>query len=60
MLCLTRKAKQRIVMGQRLIIDDTIEVTVLKIMGNKVRLGITAPDGVRIVRSELLESEGEE
>ena len=48
MLVLSRK------IGERIIINDTITVEVLQIVGNRVRLGITAPDGVPIMREELL------
>lgn len=48
MLVLSRK------IGERLIINDTITVEVLQIVGNRVRLGVTAPPGVPIMREELL------
>jgi len=47
MLVLTRKTSERIT------IDDAIDVKVLAIQGNRVKLGITAPGGVRIVRAEI-------
>jgi carbon storage regulator CsrA len=47
MLVLSRKQTQSI------IIDDKIEITVLQIRGNCVRIGINAPQDVPIVRSEL-------
>lgn len=49
MLVLTRKA------GEELIIGDNIRVTVTRVSGNRVTLGISAPDDVRIVRGELRE-----
>ena len=36
-----------------LMIDDDIEITVVEIKGNTVKLGVTAPQGRRICRSEL-------
>jgi carbon storage regulator len=48
MLVLSRK------IGERIIINDTITVEVLQVVGNRVRLGITAPDGIPIMREELL------
>ncbi len=48
MLVLTRKQRQQIQIG------DSITVTVLRTKGNTVRIGIEAPDGVRIMRSELI------
>ena len=49
MLVLTRKSEEAIKLG------DSITVTVIEIKGNKVRLGIDAPTGVRIYRQELYE-----
>ena len=34
-------------------IDEDIEITVVEIKGNTVKLGVTAPRGRRICRSEL-------
>jgi len=48
MLVLTRREGERIALG------DDIVVTVVSIQGNKVRLGVSAPDDVVIRRSELL------
>ncbi len=47
MLVLTRKLQQQIKIG------DQITVTILKVKGNTVRVGITAPREVRVVRGEL-------
>lgn len=47
MLVLTRKKDQSIV------INDDIEVTVLDIQGDQVRIGISAPKNVSIHRKEL-------
>jgi carbon storage regulator CsrA len=47
MLILTRKAEQKICIG------NSITITVLRVRGNTVRLGIEAPDGVRVLRAEL-------
>ena len=47
MLVLTRKQNEKIKIG------DDIVVSVLKIKGNTVRLGIEAPKEVRVVRGEL-------
>jgi carbon storage regulator len=48
MLVLTRREGERIALG------DDIVVTVVSIKGNKVRLGISAPDDILIRRGELL------
>ncbi len=49
MLVLTRKP------GQSIMIGDDIEVQVLSVAGDKVRLGITAPRDVGIFRDEVYE-----
>ena len=47
MLVLTRKSNQSIMIG------DEIEVTVLSIMGEKVRIGIQAPRDIPVFRKEV-------
>jgi carbon storage regulator len=47
MLVLTRKSNQSIMIG------DDIEVSVLAIMGEKVRIGIDAPRSVPVFRKEV-------
>jgi carbon storage regulator len=47
MLVLTRKP------GQSIMIGDGIEVQVLSVAGEKVRLGVTAPREVAIFRNEV-------
>ena len=49
MLILARKV------GQRIVIDGNIEITVVEVRGDQVRLGITAPRSVAVYRKELLE-----
>ena len=39
--------------GQTIVIDDRIEITVLKVKGGGIRIGIEAPAEVSIRRSEL-------
>jgi carbon storage regulator len=41
--------------GDEIVIDDDIRITVTMVKGDRVRLGITAPESVRVVRGELLE-----
>ena len=52
MLTLTRKPEETIVIGDG---KDRIEVIVKEIRRNQVRLGIVAPENVRIFRKELIE-----
>jgi carbon storage regulator CsrA len=47
MLVLTRKLQQQIKIG------DQITVTILRVKGHTVRIGIDAPRDVRVVRGEL-------
>ena len=47
MLVLTRKSNQSIMIG------DDIEVSVLAVMGEKVRIGIAAPRDVPVFRKEV-------
>jgi carbon storage regulator len=60
MLVLTRKSNQSIMIG------DDIEVSVLAVMGEKVRIGISAPRDVPVFRKEVYleikldESEGDQ
>lgn len=49
MLILSRKKNEQIV------IADNITVTVLEIDGDKIKLGIDAPNDVRVFRKELIE-----
>lgn len=48
MLVLSRKE------GESIVINDDIVVTIVRNKGGVVRVGIEAPQDVRIVRSELL------
>lgn len=47
MLVLSRKKNQTIV------IDGNVEIQVLQVKGNSIRLGISAPREVRVLRGEL-------
>lgn len=47
MLVITRKV------GESIIISDKVEVSVLEVVGDKVKLGINAPREIKIIRSEL-------
>ncbi|NBT12732.1 MAG: carbon storage regulator [Planctomycetia bacterium] len=49
MLVLSRKQNQRIRVG------DSVVVTVVRVSGDKVRIGIEAPDSMRVLREELEE-----
>ena len=50
MLVLTRK------LGERIVIDDRITMTVLEVRGKRIRLGIDAPKDIPIKREELIGS----
>jgi len=47
MLVLSRKASERIRLG------DSIVITIVRVSGDKVRLGIEAPADVLVLRDEL-------
>lgn len=49
MLVLSRKT------GEEIVIDDTVFISVLEIRGNRVRIGLSAPDHVKIHRGEVSE-----
>lgn len=40
--------------GEEIVIGDNVRVTVLEIRGNQVRLGVVAPQSVRVLREEIL------
>ena len=48
MLVLSRKQSQRIKLG------DSIVITVVRVAGDKVRLGIDAPRDMLVLRDELV------
>jgi carbon storage regulator len=50
MLVLTRKLLETLYIG------DDVKVTVVRLEGNQVRLGIEAPRHIPVVRAELVES----
>ena len=47
MLVLTRKAKEQILIG------EDIKITIVRLQGNSVRIGIDAPREQRVIRGEL-------
>ena len=47
MLVLTRKKDQTLVIG------DDIEITVLDIQGDQIRIGIEAPKNIKVFRKEI-------
>ena len=47
MLVLSRKV------GEKLVIDGNITVEIVKIQGNRITLGLVAPNNVKILRGEL-------
>ena len=53
MLILTRKESERIYLG------DDIVLTVVRIGGDKVRIGVEAPSNVRVLRLELSEPDSQ-
>lgn len=54
MLVLSRKKTEQITIG------NDITIKVMEISTGRVRIGIDAPKGVKILRTELAESQGDE
>jgi carbon storage regulator len=52
LLVLTRKREQSIIIG------ENVEIMVLGVSGDKVRLGITAPREVEVFRKEVIDDRG--
>jgi carbon storage regulator len=49
MLVLSRK------IGERILIEPGIEIAIVEVRGGKVRIGVEAPQDVRIHRAEVLD-----
>lgn len=49
MLILTRK------IGESLLVGDDVEITVLSVRGNQVKLGVNAPKEISVHRQEIYE-----
>lgn len=47
MLALTRKK------GESLVVNNNIEITVLEIRGDQIKIGISAPKNVQVYRKEV-------
>jgi len=50
MLVLSRKTDQSIYIG------DQIRITVVQVQGNRVKIGIEAPQSIKVYRSELVDA----
>lgn len=53
MLVLSRQIREQILIG------DDIKVTVVRILGNVVRIGIEAPRDIAVVRAEVAQFEAQ-
>lgn len=53
MLVLSRKV------GEKLVIDGNITVEVVRIQGNRITLGLVAPEDIKILRGELIQNQFE-
>lgn len=51
MLVVTRKT------DESLIIADNIEITVLEVSRDRVKIGISAPKNIKIIRNELIDTQ---
>jgi carbon storage regulator len=54
MLVLSRKP------GEKIVIDGQVRLTVLEVHGGQVRLGVEAPEAVRVLRDELVKAPASE
>ncbi len=54
MLIITRRA------GEKLMIGEDVVVEIMEIVGNQVRLGIQAPQSIRVYREEIWKAVKEE
>ena len=54
MLVLSRKESEKIMLG------ETIVLTIVRVTGDRVRLGIEAPDDMLILRKELEPNQAEQ
>lgn len=52
MLAISRRA------GESFLIGDNTRIKVVRINGDKVRIGIEAPEEIKVVREELVKKEG--
>lgn len=50
MLALTRKV------GERIVIDDNIVVTIIDVKGDNVRIALEAPKNIKIYRGEIYDA----
>jgi len=53
MLILTRKV------GQAIIIGENVEIKILEIVDGQIKLGVTAPKNISVLRKELIEIKDE-
>lgn len=53
MLVLSRKIDESIIIGDG---EDKVEITIVDVRGDKVRLGITAPKNMPVHRKEVYEA----
>ena len=49
MLLLTRN------IGETIIIDGDVRITVMEVSGNQIRIGIDAPKNIKVYRNEIFE-----
>ena len=60
MLVLTRRLEQSIIIGDPKKPDECIEVQVVEVRGDQVRLGVRAPRSVVVDRKEVWEQKRQE
>ena len=60
MLVLTRRLEQSIIIGDLKTPEECIEVQVVEVRGDQVRIGVKAPRSVSVDRSEVYEAKRRE
>jgi carbon storage regulator CsrA len=55
MLVLTRKSREAVVVGHPGLLEQMLKVTVLEIVGSRVRLGFDVAENIAVHRSEVWE-----
>jgi carbon storage regulator len=56
MLVLSRYLDEKIILSSEFLKDNPIEITIVEVIGNKVKIGINAPKNIEVDRKEIYDS----